>query len=407
MSTLVRWIGRQAGAGAQQAGRLRGVETTQLQSTPGFAIYDLANAENYVGPVRLGTKLIPSNATMLVRHQTYVFATLEMQRSGATIGLKSDPADVATAVSALANELAEEFSSQRLLVAPGLRLDANTLSPVLAHDKRNQIFADEREGISFGDELLGVGASTAAAAALDGDIAAALEGKKVAIEGFNTVGLALAREVAARGATVIAVSTDKGCASGDFSPAALADALFAGGAAGDTASNTAGGAAGGAAGDTIITTLADSHGGTAGKSWEIWGSEADVIFCGSKPGALSGEGATAIIKNGTGNGSTGNGGAAVVPWTAAAVSSKALAALRNAGNAVVGDFVSAVGPALSWWASPETTHDQLREQTQSVVEAVMSETAGHEDGYYMSACYRAERFMSTWLDELPFGRPLG
>ena len=47
------------------------VEIKQLESTKGFVIYDVPNAETYVGPTRLGAKLAPGNAEMLVRHQTY------------------------------------------------------------------------------------------------------------------------------------------------------------------------------------------------------------------------------------------------------------------------------------------------------------------------------------------------
>ncbi len=361
------------------------MQTTQLQSTPGFVIYDVADAENYVGPARLGAKLIPSNATMLARHLTYVFATLGMRRSGATIGLKSDPADAAAAVDALATELAEEFSSQRLLTTPGLRLDSAMLAPVLAHDQRNPIANDGRNAISFGDELIGVGAATAAAAAI-GSGSGSLSNKSVAIEGFGAQGLAIAREVLALGGSIVAISTAKSCVTGNFDGAALTAALTA------TIEYPSEDAA------KIVSTLVESHGGSAGKPWQIWGSDnVDVIFCGSKPGALSGEGATTVAEKGT----------AVVAWSAAAISSKALAELRKAGVIAVADFVSAVGPALSWWANSDTTHDQLREQTSTKVSQVMAETADHDDGYYMAACYRAEQFMSTWLDELPFGRPLG
>ena len=58
------------------------VEIKQLESTKGFVIYDVPNAETYVGPTRLGAKLAPGNAEMLVRHQTYVFALNEERKSG-------------------------------------------------------------------------------------------------------------------------------------------------------------------------------------------------------------------------------------------------------------------------------------------------------------------------------------
>ncbi|HAX05101.1 MAG TPA: hypothetical protein DCX77_05435, partial [Acidimicrobiaceae bacterium] len=77
------------------------MEIKQLESTTGFVIYDLPEAETYVGPSRLGAKLAPGNAEMLVRHQTYIFALAEQRKSGATIGLKVDPDDTDSAVGAL------------------------------------------------------------------------------------------------------------------------------------------------------------------------------------------------------------------------------------------------------------------------------------------------------------------
>ena len=345
------------------------METRPLESTPGFVIFDLSDAQHYVGETRLGARLIPGNATMLVRHLTYVFATVEQQRSGASIGLKSDPADAAAAVEALASELGDDFTSGRLSTSPGLRLDRDLLAPVLTHDQRNQIGNDDRDGISFNDELIGVGACTAASALVGG-----LHGKRIAIEGMGAAGLGIAREAAAAGATIARVATAKGCCNGEIDPVALAEAWLADG-------------------DMSVATL--SGDGGPGKPWTVWADDVDVLFCGSKPAAMSGDGASMA------------GATPVVAFSAAAVSSKALAVLRAAGTPVAADFVAAVGPALGWWADSQLTHNDLRMATANTVEAVMSETSAHADGPFMAACYRAEAFMRTWQDTLPFGRPLG
>ncbi len=345
------------------------VETRQLESTPGFVIYDLPGAQHYVGETRLGSRLIPGNATMLLRHITYVFATLEQQRSGASVGLKSDPSDAASAVEALATELVDDFTSGKLSTGPGLRLDAELLAPVLAHDQRNLIGNDDCDGISFNSELIGVGATSAAASLVGG-----LDGKRIAIEGFGPAGLGIAREAAAAGAIIVRVATAKGCANGQLDPVALAEAWLADG-------------------EMCVATL--SGNGEPAKPWTVWKDDVDVLFCGSKPAAMSGDGASTA------------GATPVVAFSAAAVSSKALAVLRAAGTPVAADFVAAVGPALGWWADPALTHDDLRAATADTVNAVMSETASHDDGPFMAACYRAEAFLTTWQDELPFGRPLG
>ena len=38
--------------------------------------------------------------------------------------------------------------------------------------------------------------------------------------------------------------------------------------------------------------------------------------------------------------------------------------------------------------------------------ALMAGALNSDDGPFLGACYAAEAFLSTWQDELPFGRPL-
>ncbi len=342
------------------------VEIKQLESTQGFVIYDLPNAETYVGPTRLGAKLAPGNAEMLVRHQTYVFGLTEQRKSGATIGLKVDPEDTEGAVAALAEELASEFESQQLLTGPGLRLDNALLAPVLRYDNRNPIAKSDREGVAFEDELVAVGAVTCASRFQKSD-----SDWQVAIEGFDQIGLAIAREVENRGGKIHTISTAKGCVSGDFDSATLADAWMQSGA-------------------SCVEQL-----GTVGKPWQIWNADLDAIFVGSKPGAISGEGATSSSDT------------PIIATSAAAVSSKALAVLRKNGAPVAPDFLTRVGPMLAWWASEETSHDVLRDSTTETVNGLLEEIVDHEDGTFMAACYKAEAFMESWQEKRPFGRPLG
>ena len=342
------------------------VEIKQLESTRGFVIYDLPGAETYVGPSRLGAKLVPGNAEMLVRHQTYLFALTEQRKSGATIGLKVDPEEADIAIAALASELSDEFSSHRLLTSPGLRLNPTSLEPVLRYDNRNPVAGEDRDGVTFEQELVAVGAATSASY-----FAEPSDGWRVAIEGFNETGLAIAREIETRGGKVAKVSTAKGCVVGDFDSSTLADAWMD-------------------AGPSCVESL-----GSASKPWEIWKSDVDAIFVGSKPGAMSGEGAGSV------------GTTPVVATSAAAISSKALAILRRNNTPVGADFLSAVGPALMWWSPEETSLDDLRSSTANAVLALLEETANHEDGAFMAACYRAEAFLESWQDERPFGRPLG
>jgi len=342
------------------------VEIKQLESVKGFVIYDLPGADTYVGPSRLGAKLVPGNAEMLVRHQTYVFALAGQRKSGATIGLKVDPEDTDAAVNALAGELASEFESQHLLTSPGLRLNRESLGPILRHDKRNPVVRDNRDGVTFEDELLALGAVTCAA------FFAKPSGKwDAAIEGFNQTGIGVAREIETQGGTVKRISTNKGCVSGNFDSATLADAWLEAGA-------------------DCVEQL-----GSVEKAWTIWKSDVDAIFVGSKPGAMSGDGAKGV------------GETPIIATSAAAVSSKALAILRKNNTPVAADFLSNIGPALAWWAPEETSQDELRSSTSASVTGLLEETANHTDGSFMAACYKAEAFMESWQEQRPFGRPLG
>ncbi|MDP6901392.1 MAG: hypothetical protein QGF99_05330 [Acidimicrobiales bacterium] len=342
------------------------MEIKQLESVKGFVIYDLPGADTYVGPSRLGAKLAPGNAEMLVRHQTYVFALAEQRKSGATIGLKVDPEDTDAAVNALAGELASEFESQHLLTSPGLRLNRESLGPILRHDKRNPVVRDNRDGVTFEDELLALGAVTCAA------FFAKPSGKwDAAIEGFNQTGIGVAREIETQGGTVKRISTNKGCVSGNFDSATLADAWLEAGA-------------------DCVEQL-----GSVEKAWTIWKSDVDAIFVGSKPGAMSGDGAKGV------------GETPIIATSAAAVSSKALAILRKNNTPVAADFLSNIGPALAWWAPEETSQDELRSSTSASVTGLLEETANHTDGSFMAACYKAEAFMESWQEQRPFGRPLG
>jgi hypothetical protein len=348
------------------------VETRKLTSTNGFVMLDAPEAEVSVGPTRLGAKLIPGNAENFARHLTYVFGVLGEKKAGATVGLKVEPADAAEAVAAFAEEFGEELAAQRLLTSAGLRLNNDSLAPVLAHDQRNKIGFDDRDGISFEDELLGVGAATAVAHVLGGSDVRSLEGRRVAIEGFGSSGVAIAREVAAMGGSVARISTAKGTLSGSFDAQTLASAFAADG-------------------PDMVGSL-----GSPGKPWEIWRGEGiDAIFVTSKPGAMSGEGASSL------------GQTPVIPIGTSPITSKALAILRKAGAPVVADFVTSIGPALSWWPQEGADHDALRLATGNTVSVILDEVGGHEQGSYLGACHKAEAFMSTWMEKLPFGRPLG
>lgn len=90
---------------------------------------------------------------------------------------------------------------------------------------------------------------------------------------------------------------------------------------------------------------------------------------------------------------------AVVPLTPVPVTARALAVLGRAGTVVVPDFLSTAAPLLAAFA-PDGGDPLERVRTS------VADLAGEGTGLWMAACVRAEAFLRTWQDELPFGRPL-
>ena len=96
---------------------------------------------------------------------------------------------------------------------------------------------------------------------------------------------------------------------------------------------------------------------------------------------------------------------AIVPWGPLPITAKALAALTRSGVAALPDFVTTAGELASWGFDGADL-DARRTQAADMVTAVLAEVADHEDGPLLGACYRAEAFLSTWRETLPFGRPM-
>lgn len=117
-------------------------------------------------------------------------------------------------------------------------------------------------------------------------------------------------------------------------------------------------------------------------------ASADALLVAGKAGVIDHE-AAASVKAGT-----------VVPLTPLPVTAKAYAALRRAGIVYVPDFIALAAPLLAEFdadtaATPaERVRESMRELTSEGVDA------------WLVAIGRAEAFLSTWQDVLPFGRPL-
>lgn len=329
-----------------------------------FVALDLAGAEAASGPVRWARKILQGGAKDLARSQTYTYAALQMRRSGASAGINAEAPGRAEAVAAFVAEAAALVADGTYLPDAAKGVSDQDLAPLRDGDPRNTDRLDP-----FGAQCDGLSAAAAA------DAAVGLDGRTVVIEGMGATVPALAGAVAHRGARVVGLATAEGSltAAGGFDAAALAEAWSA-------------------HGDRALGALAGDDG--LDPAGALWGTSADVVFAGSKMGVVH-HGVAGQLEC-----------KALVPCGRLAYTSKALAVCRKSSIAAVPDFVALAGSTIASWSSGDSSDDDVRAEVPRTVTALMEEALTSDDGPFLGACYAAEAFLSSWQDELPFGRPL-
>lgn len=342
------------------------VSLRKLSSTNAFIVTDLDGAPSS-GIIRSAPKILQGGAADLARSLTYTFASVEMARGGASAGINAQPDERADAVLAFVEEIGPEVTSGDLTLDAGKGVPASSLEPLTATDGRNPVRSTQHEGDELHVHLAGLGPAVAAERALGG-----LDGKSVAVEGFAEHGPALAAAVAARGGRVISVSTTAGSIT-DAEGLAPAD----------------------------LRQLWNDHGadlvgqqGDPAPAWKVFQSGADVLFAGSKMGAVNHTTAEKLQLS------------ALVPHQPIPFTARAMAILQRAGCIVLPDFLTVAAPIFASWPTGEATPDAVVSAATDAITSALDETLGHEHGAFLGACHRAEAFLSTWRDELPFGRPL-
>ena len=120
----------------------------------------------------------------------------------------------------------------------------------------------------------------------------------------------------------------------------------------------------------------------------------DVLLAGSKMGAID-HTVAEQLQVGT-----------LVPYGPIPVTARALAVLGRAGTTLVPDFISTAGSIFAWWPSGDPSPEAISTDAATQITASLEEIADHPDGLFLAASYRAESFLATWQNPLPFGRPL-
>lgn len=121
---------------------------------------------------------------------------------------------------------------------------------------------------------------------------------------------------------------------------------------------------------------------------------ADIVFCGSRQGMIDGGVAATIDTK------------LVIPTGCQPVSAKGLAVLTERGIVALADFVTTSGATHAGWPGEATTVDEAVQSTRDLVSDAVTADLEHPAGPFLGACLRAENFLSTWQENLPFGRPL-
>lgn len=129
--------------------------------------------------------------------------------------------------------------------------------------------------------------------------------------------------------------------------------------------------------------------------------EADVWFVGSKAGLIDHEVAANMTSR------------LIVPIGAVPITARGLAVARRNGVMVLPDFLSCAGPLLAGILAgshdgpgPAPRAGTLDAHVSDRIGAAVARVLDHEHGPLLGACMMAEAFLTTWVDHLPFGRPL-
>ncbi len=343
------------------------MEIRPFDSTPAFVALDLPDAEIALAACRLAPKILRDGAELLARSLTYGFASLEMRSSGASVGIDASAEARADALAAFVRAAEPEVAAGRLLLDAARGVSESDLAPLRSVDPRPAALWGLASGHRVSDLLVADGVAASAHVALGG-----LEGRTVAIEVASPAAVAVIDRLLAVGAIVVAVGGGSGavrCATDGGS--SLRAALDAGAG----------------------VALADSLGGSTpvGSLLEV---EADVLLVGSRAGIVDHDVASSVAAT------------TIVPVGPVPVTARGLAVLRRRGVAVLPDFIATAGALTAVGAAPGATVEELRTAAAVAVGGAMSEVVAHPDGALLGACARAEAFLATWQDDLPFGRPL-
>ena len=362
----------------QLTGRDRGgPEVVELDSVPGFVVFDLPGVPVSAGGTRLAPDVSVAEVALLARAMTYKFAALGQQVGGAKAGVRGDPADRAgrdalmarfcTAIRPLAD-------AGRFLTGPDMGTAEEDFAPLRERRAVPAAIRAVVDGVPFEDVLTGYGVTAAAETALragSGTGVGGWDGRSVAIEGFGKVGGGVAREVIRRGGRVAAVSTVAGCVA---DPSGLdVERLLA---------------LRREHGDACVTR----YGRPAGPPGLLFTAvNADVVVPGTRPGTIGGRSAGLLPP----------GVRVIAPAANAPYTAEGAEVLRRRGIVALPDFVCNAGAVIGYRSAADATPEQVLADVDATITELIGAALGHPDGPFAGACEFAGTFLRGWWGEPP------
>jgi glutamate dehydrogenase (NAD(P)+) len=349
------------------------VEIVELQSVPGFIVFDLPGVPFSAGGTRLAPDVTRAEVALLARAMTYKFAALGEQVGGAKAGVAADPADRAARAGLMARYCAEVqplADAGRFLTGPDMGTFEEDFAPLRARRAAPAAVSAVVDGAPFEDVLTGYGVVAAAEAALRSG-PGGLAGRSVAIEGFGKVGGGVAREVVRRGGRVAAVSTVAGCVA---DPSGLdVERLLA---------------LRRLHGDDCVARYGPPPGPPAALFTAV---PADVLVPGTRPGVIGAAVAEALPP-----GVQVVAPAANVPYTRAGAD-----VLRRRGITALPDFVCNAGAVIGYRSALDARPETVLADVDRKITELISAALSHPGGPLAGACEGAAAFLRGWWGEPP------
>jgi len=135
--------------------------------------------------------------------------------------------------------------------------------------------------------------------------------------------------------------------------------------------------------DSVLKKILSEQGLEIIDSNDPFIEQADLLFCGSKIGAIDHEIADNLSF------------AVITPTAALPITTRAIAVCKRRNILALPDFITTSGPLLN-------DKDEIAKTLSPIIDEIIN----HVDGPIIGACERAVVFLSKWKSELPFGRPM-